>query len=118
MFGAARQMQNLIYLIGDLSTRQCYVVDACWDAKGINAYAKRFKMRLVGAIATHWHFDRNSVDANRRCETVAAKTVVEEPSMRSHHVARAARAAASPRPSSRALHPAPAAQARLPLEGT
>ena len=30
---------------------------ACWDARGIAAYAKRYRMRLVGAIATHYHFD-------------------------------------------------------------
>ena len=56
-FGAAAQMQNYIYLIGDATTRECFVVDACWDPAGIAAYAERHKMRLVGAIASHYHFD-------------------------------------------------------------
>uniref|UniRef100_A0A7S3F7Q4 Metallo-beta-lactamase domain-containing protein n=1 Tax=Haptolina ericina TaxID=156174 RepID=A0A7S3F7Q4_9EUKA len=50
-------MQNLIYLVGDLATRECYVIDACWDCKGIHSYARRSKMRIVGAISTHYHFD-------------------------------------------------------------
>lgn len=57
LFMAAKQMQNYIYLCGDASSRDCYVIDACWDVEGIVAFAKRHKMRLVGAIATHFHFD-------------------------------------------------------------
>ena len=57
IFGAAKQMQNHIYLVGCAETRECYVVDACWDVNGIVAYAKRNKMRIVGAIGTHYHFD-------------------------------------------------------------
>ena len=54
---AAGQMQNFIYLIGDAVSRACYVVDACWDPKGVAGYAARHKMKLVGAIASHYHFD-------------------------------------------------------------
>ena len=53
----ARQMQNHIYLIGCATTRECYVVDACWDTVGIASFAHRHRMRLVGAIGTHYHFD-------------------------------------------------------------
>ena len=35
IFGAAVQMQNFIYLVGDARTRQCAVIDACWDVDGI-----------------------------------------------------------------------------------
>jgi hypothetical protein len=28
-------MQNFIYLVGDARTRECVVVDACWDVAGI-----------------------------------------------------------------------------------
>jgi hypothetical protein len=31
----ARGMQNFIYLIGDVETRQALVVDCCWDYEGI-----------------------------------------------------------------------------------
>lgn len=61
IFGAARQMQNHIYLVGCASTRECYVVDPCWDTTGIAAYARRCKMRLVGALGTHYHFDHCGV---------------------------------------------------------
>lgn len=57
IFGAARQMQNHIYVIGCATTRTCYVVDSCWDTDGIAAFARRNKMQLVGAIGTHYHFD-------------------------------------------------------------
>ena len=57
IFGAAKQMQNHIYLVGCAQTRECYVVDACWDVTGIVAYAKRNKMSIIGAIGTHYHFD-------------------------------------------------------------
>ncbi len=56
-FGAARQMANFIYLVGDLRSRECFVVDACWDVKGIAAVAAAHKMKLVGAVASHYHFD-------------------------------------------------------------
>jgi glyoxylase-like metal-dependent hydrolase (beta-lactamase superfamily II) len=57
VFQCAKQMQNFIYLLGDARTRKCFVVDACWDTDGILAYVKRCKMELVGAVATHYHFD-------------------------------------------------------------
>ena len=57
IFGAARQMKNIVYLVGDAHTRECYVADACWDVKGILACARRLKVKPVGAIATHYHFD-------------------------------------------------------------
>ena len=57
VFGAARQTKNIVYLVGDAHTRECYVADACWDVKGILACARRLKVKPVGAIATHYHFD-------------------------------------------------------------
>ena len=57
LFGAAKQMQNYIYLVGCSATRECYAIDASWDVDGIAAYAKRHRMRLVGALGTHFHFD-------------------------------------------------------------
>jgi len=57
VFGAAATMKNLVYLIGDVHTRQCYAVDACWDVDGIAAVAARHRMTLVGSVVTHGHFD-------------------------------------------------------------
>lgn len=50
-------MQNLVYLIGDEKTRECIVVDACWDIDGILRYAKSVDLNIVGAIYTHYHID-------------------------------------------------------------
>ena len=57
IFTAARQMQNFVYLVGDARTRECVVVDACWDVAGILAVASDDKMTVVAAVATHYHFD-------------------------------------------------------------
>ena len=35
IFGAASSLKNFIYLLGDLTSRKCYVVDPCWDCKGV-----------------------------------------------------------------------------------
>lgn len=54
---AAAKLQNYIYLVGDARSRKCFVVDACWDTSGIVAYARRHKIKIIGAIPTHYHFD-------------------------------------------------------------
>ena len=54
---AATQMKNFVYLVGDAKTRECVVIDACWDVRGIQRVIDGDKMKLVGAIATHYHFD-------------------------------------------------------------
>ena len=33
------------------------VIDACWDVEGIIEFVKDEKMKLIGAVATHYHFD-------------------------------------------------------------
>ena len=57
LFGAAASMKNLVYLIGDAHSRECYVVDACWDTQGLVAFAAKHRMHLAGSICTHGHFD-------------------------------------------------------------
>jgi len=57
IFGAAVSMRNFVYVIGDNKTRECFVVDACWDVDGIRGVCENDKMRIAGAIATHYHFD-------------------------------------------------------------
>ena len=49
--------RNFIYLVGDATSRECYAFDPAWDPSGLAAYAKAHKMRIVGAFATHYHFD-------------------------------------------------------------
>ena len=53
----ARQMVNFIYLIGDRETGEAVVVDPAYDVKGILAVLAEDDMRLVGALATHYHAD-------------------------------------------------------------
>lgn len=57
IYEVARGMQNIVYLIGDTQSRECLVVDACWDADGILECIKRDGMQLIGCIVTHNHFD-------------------------------------------------------------
>lgn len=53
----ARQMVNFVYLIGDRQTGEAVVVDPAYDIPGILATAEADGMRLVGAMATHYHPD-------------------------------------------------------------
>lgn len=53
----AASMENFIYLIGDREKGECVVVDAAWDIKGILAIAHADGMKVVGALATHYHPD-------------------------------------------------------------
>lgn len=53
----AEQMENFVYLIGDKEKRECVVVDAAWDIAGILDIAKKDHMKIVGALATHYHPD-------------------------------------------------------------
>jgi glyoxylase-like metal-dependent hydrolase (beta-lactamase superfamily II) len=57
VFRYAEQMQNFIYIIGDAISRECLVVDACWDVDSILSFAADKQLKIVGAIATHFHFD-------------------------------------------------------------
>ncbi|KAJ3016982.1 hypothetical protein HKX48_003775 [Thoreauomyces humboldtii] len=57
IFSYARQMQNLIYLIENIASKECLVVDACWDVDGIVKYAEKRGLKIRGAIVTHYHVD-------------------------------------------------------------
>ena len=57
IFAAACQMKNYVYVVGDVKTRECVVIDACWDVTGIRRAIEDDKMNLIGAVATHYHFD-------------------------------------------------------------
>jgi glyoxylase-like metal-dependent hydrolase (beta-lactamase superfamily II) len=47
------------WIVGPMNytSRECYVVDPCWDPRGIVAFAASQKMKVVGAFPTHYHFD-------------------------------------------------------------
>ncbi len=51
------QMQNFVYLVGDRDAGECLVIDPAWDVDGIIATAQADDMKIVGALATHYHPD-------------------------------------------------------------
>lgn len=53
----AQQMVNFVYLIGDRETGEAVVVDPAYDPKALVDMAAADDMRLVGALATHYHAD-------------------------------------------------------------
>jgi glyoxylase-like metal-dependent hydrolase (beta-lactamase superfamily II) len=57
IFQFSYEMQNLLYIIGDAKTRDCVLVDACWDIDGILEYSKKVNLNVVGAYYTHYHID-------------------------------------------------------------
>ncbi len=50
-------LQNFVYLIGSLETREAAVVDPAWDVPAILRVASEDEMRITTAIITHTHFD-------------------------------------------------------------
>lgn len=53
----ARQMVNFVYLVGDRETGEVVVIDPAYDVRGILDVLAADDMRLVGALATHYHPD-------------------------------------------------------------
>ena len=51
------EMANLAYLVGSNATREALLVDPAWDVESLLARAERDGMRVVGALATHYHQD-------------------------------------------------------------
>jgi hydroxyacylglutathione hydrolase len=50
-------MQNFVYLIGSLRTRECLIVDPAWDTDALIALAQKDDMQVSGALVTHYHPD-------------------------------------------------------------
>jgi glyoxylase-like metal-dependent hydrolase (beta-lactamase superfamily II) len=53
----AQQMVNFVYLIGDKSTRECMIVDPAYAVDELLNVAEQDGMKVVGALATHYHPD-------------------------------------------------------------
>lgn len=51
------EMANLAYLIGSHSTREALLVDPAWSVDALLDRAEADGMRVVGALATHYHQD-------------------------------------------------------------
>jgi hydroxyacylglutathione hydrolase len=50
-------MENWVYLVGSRAKRECVVVDPAWNVAAALDAAAADGMRVVGALATHWHPD-------------------------------------------------------------
>jgi glyoxylase-like metal-dependent hydrolase (beta-lactamase superfamily II) len=53
----AVQMVNFVYAIGDRSTGECVLVDPAYSVGELVALVGADDMRVVGALATHYHAD-------------------------------------------------------------
>jgi len=53
----ARQMVNFTYLVGDRETREAVAIDPAYDIAALLDILAADDMRLVGALATHYHPD-------------------------------------------------------------
>ncbi|KAI8351166.1 beta-lactamase-like protein [Blakeslea trispora] len=53
----AAHMKNIIHVIVDIKTKNCILVDACWDIDGILKYVDEHGYAVVAAVVTHYHFD-------------------------------------------------------------
>ena len=53
----AYQLCNLVYILVDLESKKCLIVDPCWDVDGILNKIKINNWDIEGIILTHHHFD-------------------------------------------------------------
>jgi len=53
----ASQMVNFVYLIGDRITRETLVIDPAYAVSELVEIAQQDDMKVVGALATHYHAD-------------------------------------------------------------
>lgn len=53
----ARQMVNFAYAIGDRATGECLLVDPAYSVNDLVDLVEADGMRVVGALATHYHAD-------------------------------------------------------------
>ncbi len=53
----AEQMVNFVYLIGDRATGEAVAIDPAYDQQGLLDILEADGMRLIGALATHYHAD-------------------------------------------------------------
>ncbi|KAG1145184.1 hypothetical protein G6F37_006804 [Rhizopus arrhizus] len=57
LYEFALHMKNIIHVVVDIATKQCVLVDACWDIDGILKFVQDQGYTVVSTIVTHYHFD-------------------------------------------------------------
>lgn len=53
----AQGMANFVYAVGDLETKECFLIDPAWDVQGLIDLVEADGMTLKGALLTHYHAD-------------------------------------------------------------
>ena len=53
----SEKMSNFAYLVADRRAGECVLVDPAWDVRGLIEIVASDKLKLLGAIATHGHWD-------------------------------------------------------------
>jgi glyoxylase-like metal-dependent hydrolase (beta-lactamase superfamily II) len=77
---------NFAYIVGDRDTRECLLVDPAWDVNSLLEVARGDDMKVVGALASHYHPDHVGGEmmgyvvegAKRLLELAAIKIHVED----------------------------------------
>ena len=57
VFTMAKGMKNFMYVVGDAVTKECVVIDACYDPEGVLAAAESLGCNVTAALGTHFHYD-------------------------------------------------------------
>ncbi|ORE14286.1 Metallo-hydrolase/oxidoreductase [Rhizopus microsporus] len=57
LYEFASHMKNIIHIIVDIESKQCILVDPCWDIDGILKYVHDQGYTIVATVVTHYHFD-------------------------------------------------------------
>ena len=53
----SRSMANFYYSVGDKSTGEAFLIDACWVVDEVVSAVQDDNMTIVGSLATHFHYD-------------------------------------------------------------
>lgn len=53
-------MENFVYLVGSMKTREVFVVDPAWQADSILRAAQAEDLKIKGALVSHYHFDHTN----------------------------------------------------------
>ena len=53
----ANSMGNFYYSVGDKSTGEAFLIDACWVVDEVVSAVQDDNMTIVGSLATHFHYD-------------------------------------------------------------
>lgn len=78
-------MQNLVYLVADESSKEALAIDSGWETSPIVMIAKNEGMRVKFAVATHNHFDHTST-LQELAQKLEAKVVAHRNSPIVHDV--------------------------------